>query len=340
MADLRELTLRVRGIFGWEAVLMETFAQDALLSPDAAEIMADGEGITSNELREAVRRLLEDRRRRGKGGPGPDEGTPVRQLNLGEEESFATITTVVPVPFDPAKHAAYAAQVAGPARQMRQYLSQLGLRMEPQRYRVQGKRVDRARVVPAGILRGDPRLLIARRAHVQADLFLGLIIDCSGSMQMSNHMEKGKLFGTLLAEAAKGLEGIDVRVFGFTDSVIYDAGDARRCAAHNLHASGGNNDAAALWHAATAARASKRKAKLLVMISDGAPTECTTAALKALVSRLSHRMNVCCAQIAVCPLDVVCFPHYVQLGEDQSVADAVRKFGTVITRLVQKAIRT
>ena len=258
---------------------------------------------------------------------------------MGPEESFTPITTVVPVPFDPALHSAYAKQVAGPARQMRRYLAQLGLRMEPQRYRVQGKRVDRARIVPAGILRGDPRLLIARTTRIEADLFLGLIIDCSGSMQMSNHMEKAKLMGTMLAEAAKGLDGIDVRVFGFTDSVIYDAGDARHCAAHSLESSGGNNDAAALWHGALAARASRRRAKLLVMISDGAPTECTTSALKALVSRLGHRMNICCAQLAVCPIDVKCFPHYVELVEE-NVGDSVRRFGAVVSRLVQKTIRS
>src|SRR5207253_2411790 len=108
--------------------------------------------------------------------------------------------------------------------------------------------------------------------------------------------------------AAKGMRGIDVRVFGFTDTVIYDAGDAQRCAAHSLEANGGNNDAAALWHAAQAARASRRSAKLLVMISDGAPTECTAAALKALVVRLTRSMRMCCAQVAVCPIEVVCFP--------------------------------
>jgi len=72
-----------------------------------------------------------------------------------------------------------------------------------------------------------------------------------------------------------GLAGIDVRLFGFTDHVIYDAGDATRCAVHGLRADGGNNDAAGLWHAAQTALASRRKAKLLVMISDGLPTQCT-----------------------------------------------------------------
>ncbi|HEX8913334.1 MAG TPA: hypothetical protein VF796_13320, partial [Humisphaera sp.] len=336
VAGLRDLSLRLRQLFGWETVLVESLGQDGLLTPAAGELLADAEGIGADELRESVRRLLEERSR-GRRSPGRD-ADPARLLNTGPEESFAPITTVVPVPFDPDKHRAYAAQVAAPARQMRRYLAELGLRMEPQRYRVQGRRVDRARVVPAGVLRGDPRLLVARRPEVRPDLFLGLLIDCSGSMGVSDRIEQGKLFGTLLSEAARGLGGVDVRVYGFTDTVIYDAGDAAHCSAHNLEADGGNNDAAALWHAATAARASRRKARLLVMISDGAPTECSTTALRSLVSRLTRRMNICCAQVAVCDLDERCFPHHVVLKE-QDVTGSVRQFGAVVTRLVRRAIR-
>ena len=71
----------------------------------------------------------------------------------------------------------------------------------------------------------------------------------------AENIEKAKLFGALLAEAAKGFHGIDLRLFGFTDRVIYDAGTAGRCAVHGLRATDGNNDAAALWHAAQQARA-------------------------------------------------------------------------------------
>lgn len=333
MAGLRDVSLKLREIFGWETVLMESFAQDALLSPDEGELIADGDNISADELRDAVRRLLENRKR---GRRDDADGVPVRQINRGPEESFNTITTVVPVPFDPLRHAAYSTQVAAPARQMRRYLERLGLRLEPQRMRVQGKRLDKTRLV-AGVVRGDPRMLVARRLVRQADLFLGLLIDCSGSMQVSQRLEQGKLFGTLLAESAKGLAGIDVRVFGFTDTVIYDAGDADRCSAHGLQTAGGNNDAAALWHAACLARVSKRKAKLLVMISDGAPTECTTNALKALVVRLTTRMGMCCAQVAVCPIEDPCFPHYVEL-QVQNLAESVRRFGAVVQKLVSKAI--
>jgi len=130
-----------------------------------------------------------------------------------------------------------------------------------------------------------------------------------------------------------------VRIFGFTESTIYDAGNARRCAVHALHHGGGNNDAAALWHAAQVARQSARRAKLLVMISDGSPTECTTTALTALVTRLTRRWKMCCAQVAVCPISAKCFPHYVELV-DEDLTTSVRKFGGIIQTLVQKSIRS
>src|SRR6185503_9431439 len=101
---------------------------------------------------------------------------------------------------------------------------------------------------------------------------------------------------------------------------------------------GGNNDAGALWHAAQAARQSRRRAKLLVMISDGLPTECSVAALRALVQRLTSRWHLCCAQVAVQPLAEICFPNYILLDE-ANPETSVRRFGEVIARLVQKALR-
>src|SRR5262249_17900850 len=151
--------------------------------------------------------------------------------------------------YDPKSHAELAQQVARPARHMKRYFEQLGLALEPERFRLRGKSFDRTRA-RAVVLRGDPRMLIARQARVRTDLFLGVVIDCSGSMGSGTNMDKAKLFGALLAEAAKETPGVDLRVFGFTDRVIYDAGTDRRCAVHGLYADGGNNDAAGLWHAA------------------------------------------------------------------------------------------
>ncbi len=188
------------------------------------------------------------------------------------------------------------------------------------------------------MLRGDPRMLIARQLKVQTDLFIGVVVDCSGSMSHNANIEKAKLFGTLIAEAGRNYPGVDVRLFGFTDAVIYDAGHANRCAIHALEAAGGNNDAAGLWHAALAAKASRRRAKLLVMISDGAPTECSVTALSSLVTRLTKRHKMCCAQVGVCPLEQQCFPNYILLDSD-NVEASVRQFGNVMGRLVQQALR-
>jgi Mg-chelatase subunit ChlD len=180
-------------------------------------------------------------------------------------------------------------------------------------------------------------MLIARQRKTHNDLFLGAVIDCSGSMDYRGNIEKAKMFGSLLAEAVNGLDGVDLRLFGFTDAVIYDAGNEQRPAVHALHAGGGNNDAAALWHAAQVAMASHRKAKVLVMISDGLPTECSAKALKGLATRLTNRQKICCAQVAVQLLEEICFPHYILLDE-ADVGTSVRRFGNTIARLVRRAM--
>jgi hypothetical protein len=157
-------------------------------------------------------------------------------------------------------------------------------------------------------------------------------------MQCSGRIERARLFAALIAEAVRGMGTIDLRLFGFTDQVIYDAGDAGACAAHRLAAGGGNNDAAALWHAAQVARRSRRRSQVLVMISDGLPTECSAAALKNLVEQLTRRARMVCAQVAVAPITEPCFPHYVLLN-DSNQDEAVRRFGVLVGALVRRSMQ-
>lgn len=339
MSELYAIAQKLRAIFGWQTQLCETFGPHESLPAGVSEQIEHGEGITPEELDREIDRVLDPRThgagRGGSGGGGSGAGGR-RWINIGTADRFETIPTVVKIDFDPAEHARYAAQVMRHARRMRRWLEELGLRLEPQSRRVRGRRVDPTRT-RALVLRGDPRILIARELSRRSDLFLGVLIDCSGSMQTRDHIGRAKLFGAMLSEAARGLPSVDLRVYGYTDKVIYDAGDATHCAAHGLPVGGGNNDAAALWHASLAARASARKAKLLVMISDGLPTECSAAALRGLVASLGRRSRICCAQVAVQPLEEVCFPHYVVL-EDGNQDAAVRKFGGIVARLVQRAI--
>jgi hypothetical protein len=333
MPELLDLARQLRALFGWQTQLVESLGPHESFEGSEAEAAVHGEGITREELEREIERVLDPERSGGSAGAGTRGRT---WINVSPDERFDLIRTVEKVPRDPAAHARYAAQVALAARQMRRFLEALGLTLEPERFRLRGRRFDRARAL-AVVTRGDPRMLIAREPRLRTDLYLAVIIDCSGSMQTRDNIEKARLFGAMLAEAAKGMPGVDLRLFGFNDHTMFDAGDAARCAVHALTPGGGNNDAGALYYAASEARASRRRARLLVMISDGLPTECSASALRALVTRLGSRYGICCAQVAVQPLTEVCFPHYVELA-DADPGPAVRRFGEVVAGLVQKAM--
>jgi nitric oxide reductase activation protein len=171
----------------------------------------------------------------------------------------------------------------------------------------------------------------------RTDLFLGTVIDCSGSMSAGDNIERARRFAVLIGEAVRPLAGVEARFFGFTDSQIYDAGDAADCGVTALEAGGGNNDAAALLHAANAAAASRRRAKVLVMISDGLPTECSVAAVRGLVTTLTRRRGMVCAQVAVRPLEEVMFPHHLVLDDDDPDV-AVARFGRMIAGLARRVL--
>src|SRR3569833_4709842 len=155
-------------------------------------------------------------------------------------------------------------------------------------------------------------------------------------MSSRDNIGRAKRFAALVAEAVRPLPGVEARFFGFTASVIYDAGTARDCHVVGLHADGGSNGAAGLYHAANVAMASAKRAKVLVMISDGLPTECSVEALRGLVSTLPRRRGIVCAQVAVHPLEEVCFPSYVLL--DGALEPAVALFVRLIGDLARRSL--
>jgi hypothetical protein len=332
MERLYEITLELHRIFGGEVQLVDAFGGPESLEDSLHDRAQHGEGIDDAEVQRAVDRIL---------GPPGDKGGRSReaggrlQINVGADESFEVIHEVQHVEPNEESHRAVAKTVSRHARRLRTVLERLGLAREPSRMRLAGHRLDTTRIRPL-VVHGDPRILLARTTKVKADLYLGIIIDCSGSMQ-GESMERAHAFGVLLAEAVRGMKGVDLGIFGFDDATIFEAGDARRPAVTSLEAGAGNNDAAGLWHVAQVAMASRRKAKVLVMISDGLPTECSVDALRALVRRLTRRHGLCCAQVAVRPIEELMFPHYVEIDDDNLDA-AVRRFGTIVARLVGRTL--
>lgn len=330
MNGLMRVTRELAALFGTEALLAHGFGGHESVAWNERDSDLASDGIRDAEVQREVERILEPPR----ANPNAVGGGGL-VINVGAADSYKKITNVQKLAPSQARHAALAATVGRHASRLRETLERLGLGHVATRGRLRGHALDRSRV-RAVVTRGEPRMLQAREVQVRSDLFLGVVVDCSGSMSGAN-LERARRFAVLVAQAARGLVGVDARFFGFTDQVIWDAGDARRCAVASLEASGGNNDAAALDHVARVAAASRRRARLIVMISDGLPTECSVSALKAVVRELGRRHRMCCAQVAVRPLSEICFPNYVLL-DDANLDAAVRRFAELIARLVGRAL--
>jgi hypothetical protein len=333
MRGLYDLTKRLVDLFGGQHQICKVFGGPEGLVFGEREDDVHGAGIDDDILQREVERILDPRRsKRAPQGDGP----PRLQLNVNPDLRFDRITRIVRVRGDVEVHRKLAADVQRHSSRLRAFLDELGLRWLPQRARTQGRALDKTRLT-ALVTRGDPRILIARTPIRRTDLFLGTLVDCSSSMTAGQNIERAKRFAVLVAEAVRTLPGVEARFFGFTDSVIYDAGSANDCGVVGLSASGGNNDAAALYHAANVALNATQRAKVLVMISDGLPTECSVAALKGLVTMLTKRRGIVCAQVAVRRLEEVCFPHYVLLDDSQPDI-AVAKFGRMIGELARRSL--
>jgi len=257
-------------------------------------------------------------------------------INVSTQAEFDRIKSVVMVRRNAPKHAELAKGVRRHAQRLRKAFEQMGLDHVRVGARLRGRTFDRSRAL-AVVVKRDPRMLVARKLVVAGDLFLGVAIDCSGSMSGTN-MDKARRFGVLIAEAARGLRNVEARFVGFSDRDLFDAGSAQRCAVSQLQIHGGNNDAAGLSHVAGLARASKRRSKLLIMISDGLPTECSTTALRTLVDDLSKRHGMACAQVAVARIVEPCFPHYIEVL-DEGMDVSVRKFTEIVVKLAHGALQ-
>jgi len=335
MEDLLVIAKRLRELFGLETRLAEGVGggHEAPGEPLGESDRVGGD-LDDAEIQREVKRILSPPREQR--GGDRRAGRDALTINVGPDLEFPKITDVRPLARAPGKHRLLAREVGRHARRLRSNLEALGLALEPRGGRLRGSHFDRSRIRPL-VVRGDPRVLVARERVVRADLFVGVAIDCSGSMHGAS-MERAHRYGVLIAEAARGLAGVDVRFVGFTDRELFDAGDANRCAVSSLESGGGNNDAAGLWHVAQLARRSRRSAKLLVMISDGLPTECSVAALRAYVRRLERRERFCCAQVAVRSLEERCFTHYVEVLEPD-LGKSVGRFGQIVTRLIGRAMK-
>ena len=263
-------------------------------------------------------------------------GLPAHFLNIAETCGFDVVRRVGHPPQATDAYQKWVDKNRALIRSMRKYLAQLGSGEEDVFGQRSGRRIDPA-VLQRMALTNDPRVLVGREDAPGADLFLGLAIDCSGSMSYGESMDRAVSYGIVLLEAAKGLSGISCRAIGFEDEILYDLGGAGDTSIAGLQPGAGNNDAAGLLYLAHLAEESRKHRKVLVMISDGYPTECSLESLRTLVRTLSARHRMACAQIAVAELEDTrsAFPDFTDLST-LDPARSVAHFGAVLQRLITR----
>lgn len=141
---------------------------------------------------------------------------------------------------------------------------------------------------------GETAIFVDEEMVRQTSIHIEVAVDCSSSMVQANETLKkdekfrlAKLFALAVEEAVRNQPGMSAHMWGFTDYAIYDCGEAGAFRVSGLKAAGGNNDSAMLWHMGQSALKSGKTVKLLLMISDGQPSDCSWGSL----NNLKHKFE-------------------------------------------------
>lgn len=264
-------------------------------------------------------------------GPSPTTPQKVQFRNLHESLDFPSLEHEEDLPVDPAKNTELIIPIRKHIRKMRAYFENLSIATEEELASRRGRRLDMARVAPS-VLTGNPGILVfSHEKKIAFNAYIGLLIDRSFSMEGSK-LELAKSFGLLLSESLKGLPGVNGHVNAFDDEILTRMGTFKKNAIGSLDAQGGNNDCGALVRAAELAVESGKRNRLIIVISDGSPTNCSINSLKNVVSMLMKHYRIVCAQIAVEELEHITFPHFLDLSR-YSMNEAVARFGKLLRQL-------
>ena len=291
---------------------------------------AHGDCLAPGNVRKQEREIIYERKPRG-----GEKGAGGQTLHLGAQIDFPQLDREETLSASPKEAVALQQKIRPHIRTLRAYFERLGRSVVDEYASRRGRRVDMGQIRSA-CFRPSLNLLVNTKEVQRADLYIGLLIDRSGSMY-GQKLETAKAFGTLLCESAKGLRGITGHVHAFDDNTLYPLGSFERNTIASLTSGGANNDAGALFKAAQMALQSGKRRKLLVMISDGSPTECSVESLKELVQVLQDEYGILCAQAAVESLSDVAFPHYVDLSQ-YAFSKSVQQFGNLLISLTENIV--
>jgi len=330
-ARWRELVGRHGGMLGELAAVLDRNADVHTLANWASgdRTGEDGGWEPGPPLREADVTVTRSKKlQRGSGRMGT-----ALQINVSEELDFEELEERWLDEVDASRTVALRREVRPQVRRLRAHFERLGTALVETPASRRGRRLDLAQVRDFAATR-RPNVLVNVEERVRPDAYVGLVIDRSGSMSVGERMPLARRFAMLLADSAGGLPGIEGHVSAFDHRFFHRLGDFRRNTIAALEPGGGNNDAGGLQAAANLALASRKSNRLLIMISDGLPTECSVDSLRQLVRRLRTDHDVRCAQVAVAPLQEVCFPEFLDVSSVPP-AEAIRRFGRLLERLTR-----
>jgi hypothetical protein len=224
------------------------------------------------------------------------------------------------------------------ASQLRKYLAECGSALVDKEDQPDGHDLtDEAELA----LIGESNIFVEDERYPKASVHLEVALDCSSSMNSATlslsageKFRLGKLFAMVLEQAVINLPGVSAHFWGFTSDTIFDCGVAGERRVSGLVCNGGNNDAAMLWKMGQSARDSGKDVKILLMLSDGQPSECSWLSLRNLVNKFE--------QEGMIPwnfaLDVIQTPAFERFFTDlvgQTQDEAVMTMGQILASIAQ-----
>jgi hypothetical protein len=251
---------------------------------------------------------------------------------------FVQIDDVVPVEPDQGTIDELLPQTFVLAAQLRKYLAECGSALVDREDQPDGHDlIDEAELA----LIGESNIFIEDERYPKASVHLEVALDCSSSMNSATlslgageKFRLGKLFAMVLEQAVINLPNVSAHFWGFTSDKIYDCGVAGERRVSGLVCNGGNNDAAMLWKMGQSAKESGKDVKILLMLSDGQPSECSWLALRNLVVKFE--------QEGMIPwnfaLDVIRTPAFERFFTDlvgQTQDEAVMTMGQILASIAQ-----
>ncbi len=258
-----------------------------------------------------------------------------------ETDWFVQVDNVQPIEADQKLLAEMMPEVHALAQQLRPYLERCGRQTIDREDQPDGfDLIEEAELA----LVGESSIFINDDTVPRASVHFEVALDCSTSMTSATQSlqpgEKfilGKFFALVLEQAVINLPGVSARFWGFTDKVIYDCGGPGEGRITGLTIGGGNNDAAMLWHMGQSAAASGKDIKILLMLSDGQPSDCSWLSLRNLVLKFE--------QEGMIPwnfaLDVIKIPAFERFFTDlvgQSREEAIVTMGTILAAIAEEGI--